>query len=109
MLVRIKTRKLFNTLLIQLTHGRGLNGESPAPVTRSEFVTFRRGGTRANEISAARVTLKRRYFSLLPLFLLFQMNVSKGEGYDFYHDRVIGSNLTDVIKKGGGKEQILKI
>lgn len=51
MLVRIKTRKLFNTLLIQLTHGRGLNGESPAPVTRSEFVTFRRGGTRANEIS----------------------------------------------------------
>lgn len=58
---------------------------------------------------AARVTLKRRYFSLLPLFLLFQMNVSKGEEYDFYHDRVIGSNLTDVIKKGGGKEEILKI
>lgn len=109
MLVRIKTRKLFNTLLIQLTHGRGLNGESPAPVTRSEFVTFRRGGTRANEISTPHLTLKRRYFSLLPLFLLFQMNVSKGEGYDFYHDRVIGSNLTDVIKKGGEKEEILKI
>lgn len=108
MLVRIKTRKLFNTLLIQLTHGRGLNARwwisSPRDTKWICYLWKRRNQRNfpPRHASNSRTPLKRRYFSLLPLYFskwTFQ------RAKDTISARVIESNLTAVIKKEEGKKR----